>query len=182
MLGCAKSHLDYSMPDQQAAIFALKQDLVKLPQIKENLPYPRKEVEAEADLIAKALVNQTRETNKIFKMSGGPKWHNFLIHLGIRKRGFCYDWVPELLQALPPYPMKFFERHWGGSFLSLGRENNAVIVTKRGASLESGMVYDAWRGVGQPFWVLVGQDKKYSWTERFTETEILLGKAKVEPK
>ncbi|MDZ4224844.1 MAG: hypothetical protein U1D33_02945 [bacterium] len=155
--------------------------LIALPQVEGSGAYPSVEVQKEAGVIAKALVDQTGETNKEFKMSGGPKWHNFKIKMGAREKGYCYEWVPELLKALPQEPMKYYERHWGGSFMSMGRENNAVIITKRGAPLETGIVYDAWRGVGQPFWIPVAQDKKYQWEERFNETQILGGEAKVEP-
>lgn len=136
----------------------------------------------EAWRIARALVDQTRETQKEFQMARGPIWSNFLIKIGKRKKGYCYHWVPELLRALPQQPMQAFERHWGGSFLSLGRENNAVIITRRAAPLATGIVYDAWRGVGRPFWKKVGEDKKYRWETRFREPEILMGEAKVEGK
>lgn len=161
---------------------ALTDALIALPQVEGSGAYPSVEVQKEAALISKALVDQTRETNKDFRMSGGPKWHNFKIKMGVREKGYCYEWVPELLKALPPEPMQYYERHWGGSFMSMGRENNAVIITKRGALLETGIVYDAWRGVGKPFWIPVAQDKKYQWVQRFNETQILAGEAKVEPK
>jgi len=161
------------------AITQLTADLIKLPPAEGNVPSPS--VEEEAHLIASALINQTRETNKEFKMSGGPKWHNFMITMGFRKKGRCYDWVPELLKALPPKPMQYYERYWGGSFESMGRENNAVIITKRGASLKDGIAYDAWRGVGQPFWRIVGKDI-YPWEIRFSEAEILRGEAHVTPR
>jgi len=182
--GCAKTHLTevQQMDQDQKAITQLQEDLIQLPETQAVLFHNPKELEKEASLIAKALVDQTRETNREFQMTGGPKWHNFLIKLGIREKGYCYQWVPELLKTLPAYPLKFFERHWGGSFLSMGRENNAVIITKRGAPLHTGVVYDAWRGVGRPFWKSVSEDKKYRWTQRFNEEEILSGEAKVEPK
>ncbi|MDP2600447.1 MAG: hypothetical protein Q8P84_06945 [Deltaproteobacteria bacterium] len=175
-LGCAKQQ---SAPINSAD--TLTHALIALPQVEGSGAYPSVEVQKEAGVIAKALVDQTGETNKEFKMSGGPKWHNFKIKMGAREKGYCYEWVPELLKALPQEPMKYYERHWGGSFMSMGRENNAVIITKRGAPLETGIVYDAWRGVGQPFWIPVAQDKKYQWEERFNETQILGGEAKVEP-
>ncbi|OGQ04539.1 MAG: hypothetical protein A2W61_00615 [Deltaproteobacteria bacterium RIFCSPLOWO2_01_44_7] len=182
--GCVKTHLSVAQQSEldQKAIVEITKALVALPVSSKIIYTDQKGVEAEAALVAKALVNQTRETDKEFQMTGGPKWHNFLIKLGVRKKGYCYHWVPELLKALPTHPLKFFERHWGGSFQSLGRENNAVIITKRGAPLQTGIVYDAWRGVGKPFWLTVAKDKKYPWTERFNETEILNGEAKVEPK
>lgn len=160
------------------AIAQLTADLLKMPPTEGNVPSA---MEAEAHLIASTLVNQTRETNKEFKMSGGSKWHNFMITMGFRKKGRCYDWVPELLKALPPKPMKYYERCWGGSFQSMGREDNAVIITKRGAPLKDGIAYDAWRGVGHPFWRIVGKDI-YPWEVRFSEAEILRGEAHVTPR
>lgn len=165
----------------QKAIAQLAAALIQIPQAEGTPPYPTQRVSEEAHRVAKALVDQTRETNKEFKMSGGPKWHNAMISLGFKKKGRCYDWVPELLKALPPQPMLYFERHWGGSFESMGRENNGVIITKRGAPLKTGIVYDAWRGVGFPYWRLVSKDV-YPWKQRFSEMEILMGEAKVEPK
>ncbi|MDO8526366.1 MAG: hypothetical protein Q7T03_01615 [Deltaproteobacteria bacterium] len=184
MMACSKSHLTVTQQidlDKKAKA-GLVAALVDLPPAGGSRPYPSQEVEKEAREIAQALVDQTRETNKDFKMNTSPKWHNVMIKMGSRKKGYCYQWVPELLKALPPQPMKYFERHWGGSFLSLGRENNAVIITKRSAPLETGLVYDAWRGVGRPFWIPVSQDKHYQWSERFNEIEILTGQAKVEAK
>lgn len=165
----------------QKAIVELTSALTQLPPSEKYPPYDRLEVEKEAHFIAESLVKQTKETNKEFQMKGGPVWHNYQIESGIKTKGYCYHWVPELLKALPPTPMKYFERHWGASFLSMGRENNAVIITKRAAPLETGIVYDAWRGVGKPFWKHVAQDKKYRWEQRFHEAQILRGEAKVEP-
>ena len=181
--GCAKQLSPAARRDlDRGAVVALTEALSRLPQSEKYSSLDSGAVKKEAHQIAQALVVQTRETNKEFKMSGGPIWHNFLIKIGVRKKGYCYHWVPELLKALPSEPMKYFERHWGGSFLSLGRENNAVIITRRGALLETGIVYDAWRGVGKPFWRFVAEDKKYRWEERFSEAEILAGEAKVEAK
>lgn len=164
------------------AIENLARELMILPENPKANAVGPQVVEHEAHLIAKLLVDQTRETNKEFRMTGGPIWSNFLIKIGKREKGYCYHWVPELLRALPQRPMQAFERHWGGSFLSMGRENNAVIITRRAAGLATGIVYDAWRGGGRPFWKKVNEDKKYHWEHRFSESQILLGEANVEGK
>lgn len=166
----------------QKAVVEITRALTELPQSEKYPPYDPSAVQKEARIIAEALVRQTRETNKEFQMERGPTWHNYQIESGVKKKGYCYHWVPELLKALPQQPMRYFERHWGASFLSMGRENNAVIITKRGAPLRTGIVYDAWRGIGQPFWKYVAEDKKYRWEQRFHEAPILMGEAHVEPK
>lgn len=169
-------------PRDRLAIESLARELMALPENPKAKGAAPEVVEHEAHLIAKLLVDQTRETNKEFRMTRGPIWSNFLIKIGKREKGYCYHWVPELLRALPPIPLQAFERHWGGSFLSLGRENNAVIITRRAAGLATGIVYDAWRGVGRPFWKKISEDKKYRWEQRFNESQILIGEAKVEGK
>lgn len=167
---------------EEKAARELSQALIRLSPSEKTPPVSPEVVSKEAILIATALVRQTFKTNEEFRMTHGPIWSNFLIKIGRREKGYCYHWVPELLKALPPVPLQAFERHWGGSFLSLGRENNGVILTRRGAPLATGVVYDAWRGVGKPFWKKVAEDKKYRWEERFSEARILTGEAVVEGK
>lgn len=178
IFGCAPSHLT----DQNSVAAALAQDLARLPSAEKTLSFDSKIVKEEALLIAKALVDQTQKTNAEFQMVRPPLWHNFLIKLGLKKKGYCYHWVPELLKSLPQHPLQAFERHWGGSSINRLHENNALILTRRGAPLATGIAYDAWRGVGRSWWKKVAEDKKYRWEERFTESQILRGEAKVEGK
>ncbi|MBI5366896.1 MAG: hypothetical protein HZA54_07650, partial [Planctomycetes bacterium] len=138
-------------------------------------------VAAEAATLAAALVRRTREVNREFRMWGSPRWHNFMIHLGLKEKGFCYHWVPELLRGLPSEPLPAFERHWGLSLMGVPRENNAVVITRRGMPVRDGLVYDAWRGLGRPFWVRAADDPEWIWIERFDERAILAGEAHVEP-
>lgn len=182
-IGCAKAKLT---PVQRAdldqrAIVEITEALVTLPSSEKLSPLAPELVQKEARMIAMALVDQTRETNKKFRMTTTPNWHNIFIRWGLREEGYCYHWVPELMKALPPYPLKVFERHWGVAYKKLD-ENNAVLITKRGAPIATGIVYDAWRGSGRPYWKPVAVDKKYRWEVRFREDEILRGETRVSPK
>lgn len=181
--GCAKQPLTaVERADlDRRAIVEISEALQQLPLSPKLKIVPQNTVTKEAKLIASRLVNQTRETNKEFRMTTTPNWHNFLIHLGKRKKGYCYHWVQELLKALPGEPLQAFERHWGVAYKTLD-ENNAVIITRRGAPLETGIVYDAWRGSGRPWWKHVKEDKKYKWRQRFHEGQILRGEGVVVPK
>ncbi|MBI4365557.1 MAG: hypothetical protein HY543_01940 [Deltaproteobacteria bacterium] len=137
---------------------------------------PEPSAAAEAAQLAAALVAATRTTAERYRMLGSPLFNNFLIALKVKKRGYCYHWTEALLKALPAERLRYFERRWGGANVGRATENNAVIITARGAPVEAGIVYDAWRGAGRPWWRQVEADH-YRWTERYSETEILLGSA-----
>lgn len=119
----------------------------------------------EARAIAAALVTTTRAEAEKYRMVGSPLFNNFLIQIGAKNEGYCYHWTEALLQALPPEHGYYFERHWGGANVGRATENNAVIVTAKGAPLDRGLVYDAWRGAGRPWWMWVKEDH-YRWVER----------------
>lgn len=135
---------------------------------------PQAEAAAEAVAIATTLVQTTRTEGARYRMVGSPLFNNFLIRIGAKERGYCYHWTEALLNALPRAPWQYFERHWGGANVGRMTENNGVILTARGAPVASGIVYDAWRGAGRPWWKSV-RDDHYPWTERYGENEILSG-------
>jgi len=126
----------------------------------------------EAEEIAERLIKTTQELNRVYRMGRAALWHNFLIKVGMKKGGYCYQWVTGLLKALPQEKYNYFERHWGVHRMGKITENNAVIITARGRPISSGIVYDPWRGKGRPFWRYVGGDNQ-DWSERLTEDEII---------
>lgn len=148
------------------AIDALRADLVRL--------VSHAEAEAEALAIATVLVQTTRAQGTRYRMVGSPLFNNFLIRIGAKERGYCYHWTEALFKSLPPVPGEYYERHWGGANVGRMTENNGVVITARGAPVASGIVYDAWRGAGRPWWTWV-RDDHYPWMERYNEQEILSG-------
>jgi hypothetical protein len=134
----------------------------------------------EAELISSVLVHTTRKLSKKYKMGKSALWHNFLIKLGSKKGGYCYEWTEAFLNALPKERFRYFERHWGVHNKGRYTENNSLIIAGRGMRIHSGIVYDTWRGKGKPYWLFVANDKQ-SWGELFSENEILAGAYKIEP-
>lgn len=134
-----------------------------------------KEVSSEAEALARTLVTATKKLNDEYRMGRVALWHNFLIKLGMKKGGYCYQWAERLLAALPREKLGYFERHWGVHNLKGATENNAIIITRRGSGISEGIVYDPWRGKGSPYWVLVSKDSQ-DWSELFTENQILAGR------
>ncbi|MBI2345685.1 MAG: hypothetical protein HYV03_02105 [Deltaproteobacteria bacterium] len=156
--------------DDLIAIERLTADLVALVQGGQAGSQPPG-VADEAEKIAAALIRTTRRESASYKMVGSPIFNNILIEWGAKERGYCYHWTEALLKALPSDPFVHFERHWGGANIGRATENNAVIVTARGVPVTSGIVYDAWRGAGHPWWRAV-RDDHYRWGERYDEAAI----------
>lgn len=167
---CAEQKRIY---EDEKAILELSSDLTRSYQ-----QYPSNEksadvkgVNEEALRIARVLIDTTRSVGKEFKMVGSPLFNNFLVHAGVKKGGFCYQWMPYLFDALSKIEWKFFERCWGGASVGKVTENNAVIVIPRDAPIAQGVVYDAWRGAGKPWWKNV-KDDNYDWSVRYSEIEL----------
>lgn len=153
----------------QEAIIALRDRLVALqPAVQRGV------ARAEAEAIALQLVRETRQVGAQYNMVGSPLFNNFLVHIGAKQAGFCYHWTATLARALTALPWKYFSRQWGVANLAEATENNALVITARGAPLTSGIVYDPWRGAGTPHWRGVADDH-YRWTTRYTERNLEMG-------
>ena len=60
-------------------------------------PSVRPEEASQLALCAYATVSQLR---KQYRMFGTPIFNNFLVHWGVKKRGYCFQWAEDLLVAL----------------------------------------------------------------------------------
>ncbi len=158
--------------DDIRATIMLGDDLKAL--YKELSGADRRVMEKEADGLASYLVGKTTELNKQYKMGGSALWHNFLVKVGSKEGGYCYHWAEELFKGMGRTKLRFFERAWGVHHKARATENNAVIVVGRGKSIQEGIVYDPWRGRGEPYWRKVKDDSQ-TWNRLFSEDEILYG-------
>lgn len=131
----------------------------------------------EAEAIALQLVATTRDRAQHYRMVGSPLFNNALIKTGVRSEGgYCYHWTRDLVTALQSVPTQYYVVQWAVAAPGQVTENNAVLLTARAGAVESGLVYDAWRGAGKPFWRLV-RDDHYDWAVRFTEKNLKMGLA-----
>lgn len=165
--------------DDARAMAKYRDDLLKLYDGTRTPPATRAIAESEADDIALRMILTTRTLSEKFDMVHSALMNNLLVNLGSKRGGQCYQWVRGLLAELPPKPYQVFERTWGGSRLQTFLENNSVIFTVRGQDLQTGILYDAWRGRGNPWWKPVRKDH-YPWSTRFSEAQIFAGEATVD--
>ena len=124
----------------------------------------------EAALVSETAHVTSRGLAHEYRFVRPPDFHNFLIHIGLRQRGFCYDWVRDIGVRLKEIRPKTLELHWGAAFVGTFRENNCLVLTQRGRPFHEGIVIDGWRKSGRLWWSPVDKDRAYLWHEDTAET------------
>ena len=107
-----------------------------------------------------------------------PGVQNWLVNIGARKGGLCFQWATELLVRLDALKLQTLELHWAESFLNTGAEHNVIVVTARGQPFEQGILLDNWRYSGHLVWTQVAMDPEYHWKENKSELARRLGRAR----
>ena len=124
---------------------------------------------AERRLLAHDIITRAQQLNREFERSTPPKFHNFLVKIGIKERGLCYHFSDGLYAYLKKkgsyYP--HFDFHLIGAHIgSYWLEHNALAVTQKGGRVHDGIVVDAWRQTGTVFVSPVREDRAYRWVHR----------------
>jgi len=102
----------------------------------------------EARLLAECAYAAASQLRKQYRMVGPPVFNNFLVHWGIRKRGYCFHWSEDLLVALDALRLTSLELRWGEAHAGKWRENNCIVVTAKGQQFNQGIILDCWRHLG----------------------------------
>jgi hypothetical protein len=105
-----------------------------------------------------------------------PGVQNFLVNMGARKGGLCFQWATELVVRLDALKLQTLELHWAESFANTNGEHNVIVVTARGQAFEKGILLDNWRYSGHLVWTQVATDPEYHWRENKSELARRLGR------
>jgi hypothetical protein len=102
-----------------------------------------------------------------YRLSAPPLWHNFLVNVGLREKGLCYDFSDALYlyfksRYYPHYDFHLAVAH-RGEYL---REHNALLITAKDNRVEEGVIIDVWRHSGKLYAVRFGEDPQYHWSHR----------------
>ena len=124
---------------------------------------------AEAELVSVTAHTTARRLQKEWRVAPFALYQNFLIHVGARQKGFCFDWAYGIGGALKELRLKTLVLHWGASHPDTRLEHNCIVVTARGQSFRDGYLIDGWRAAGRLLWWPVKKDE-YTWDEDPTET------------
>jgi hypothetical protein len=149
--GCASSPVNRHWTQVQSA--ALRDRLVQL---------DRRVDADEARRLAAVAVEQTAVLAQQFR-AVRPAWvGNWLVNVGWRDRGLCYDWANALYPRLHRLGLQTLELHLAVAHMDTPHEHNCIVVTARGQPFAEGVVLDAWRHSGRLWFGDVAKDK-YPW-------------------
>ena len=129
----------------------------------------------EARRVAYTTYMTGRELHREWRVAWLPGIQNFLVNMGARKGGLCFQWATELLVRLDALKLQTLELHWAESGANTGAEHNVIVVTARGQPFGEGILLDLWRYSGTLVWTHVGMDPDYRWTENKSELARRLG-------
>ena len=124
---------------------------------------------AEAELVSVTSHTTARRLQKEWRVAPVSIYHNFLIHIGAREKGFCFDWAYGIGGELKKLPLKTLVLHWGASYPGTRLEHNCIVVTRPGQPFREGYIIDGWRAAGRLLWWPVKKDN-YPWKEDLQET------------
>jgi hypothetical protein len=122
---------------------------------------PRTVDPREAELLSVTAHTTSRQLAREYGVDTDPAIHNYLINIGVKKRGICADYTHDIGARLREMRFNTLVLHWGTAWEKESDENNALIVTARNQSFYDGIVLDGWRRAGRLFWCLVKDDAEY---------------------
>jgi len=103
----------------------------------------------EAEHVVHCAYTTGRELAREWRVVWMPGVQNFLVNIGARKGGLCFQWAGELLSRLDALRLQTLDLHWAESYAGTSAEHNVIVVTARGQPFERGILIDNWRYGGQ---------------------------------
>jgi hypothetical protein len=122
---------------------------------------PRTVDPREAALMSEIAHHTSRQCAREYGVHGDPAIHNYLIRIGVKKKGICADYTRDMGAKLKELHFKTLVLHWGAAWAKESDENNALVVTARNQPFLDGIVLDGWRRGGRLFWCKVKDDAEY---------------------
>jgi len=119
----------------------------------------------EARRAARIAIEYSQQLAIEYDITGSPIYHNFLVNIGARSRGLCIDWTSDLKARLQQERFRTLDLHWAiaNYRTTFSLEHSTVVVSSPGASLQQGLVLDAWRNSGDLYWSPTLEDRGYVW-------------------
>jgi hypothetical protein len=119
----------------------------------------------EARRVAYIAYTTGLELARKWEMVSSPTMQSFLINIGLKKGGYCYQFATELLLRLDAQKLQTLELHWAESDAGTDTEHNVIAVTARGQPFAQGIMLDNWRRSGHLLWGPLNGDPDHTWQE-----------------
>ena len=118
------------------------------------------------DLARKAIIH-SKTLAKQYNLVKPPLFQNFLVNIGLRKKGLCWQFAFDMLSFMKKQNYKSFDYYIGGANVgNYWSEHNVLVVTCRGSKFKDGILLDPWRNSGDLYFSKLKDDKKYRWQQR----------------
>jgi len=121
----------------------------------------------EAKDLSGKIFKYSRKLAEEYELVKPPLYHNFLVNMGIKKRGLCWQFAYDMLSFVKKQNYKSFDYYIGGANINnYWSEHNVLVVTCKGCNFEEGVLLDPWRNSGELFFCKIKNDKNYKWKQR----------------
>lgn len=117
----------------------------------------------ESNDLAYKAINYSKQLANDYEVVAPALFHNSLINMGIKEKGYCYHYANDLIRYLKNENYKSFNLVKVVSNRKEYFEHSAIIVTRDDVELNQSVVLDAWRNSGILYYSVVKDDKKYKW-------------------
>ncbi|MFK5882332.1 MAG: hypothetical protein QM482_08975 [Sulfurospirillum sp.] len=121
----------------------------------------------EAKDLAKKAVIHSNILAKKYDLVKPPLFQNFLVNIGLRKKGLCWQFAYDMLSFVKSQNYKSFDCYIGGANVGdYWSEHNVLVVTCKGCKFKNGVLLDPWRNSGDLYFSKIKNDKEYKWKQR----------------
>lgn len=120
----------------------------------------------EASMIAKDVREFSQTLKKRYDLIPYPNFNNFLVNIGVKKRGLCWQLAFDLLAHLKTKKYNVDYYIAGANINEYFWEHNVVVLTCKGCDFKDGILLDIWRNGGDLYYSTLHDDKKFKWTQR----------------
>lgn len=122
---------------------------------------------SEAMQLSRDIFHETQKLTKEFELTSPPVFHNFLVNVGLREKGLCYQWSDALYVYLSQRDYPSFEFHLlGANIGEYFTEHNVLAVVAKGGVAQKGIIVDPWRNSGELYFSKAEDDSGYRWKHR----------------
>jgi len=143
-----------------------KQNNIKVRKL-ENLIISLHVDKKEAKDLAKKTIIRSETLAREYNLVRPPLFQNFLVNVGLRKKGLCWQFAFDMLSFVKKQNYKSFDYYIGGANIgNYWREHNVLVLTCKGCSFKDGILLDPWRNSGNLYFSKLKNDKDYIWSKR----------------
>lgn len=121
----------------------------------------------EAKKLSKEMTAFSLKLKKQYDLVSPPLFQNFLVNIGVKKRGLCWQFAYDMLEHVKTLQLESFDYYIGGANINdYWQEHNTLVVTCKGCNFDDGVLLDPWRNSGILYFSKLKDDKNYSWKQR----------------